>query len=266
MNSVDLKHTTVDRIVRLARIDPRLCGSLLLGAAAQDPADECDRIHLCMIVYNDHAVPDVFADWQRRLCAILPVLSVESTADAPDRHTLSLLLGGPVEIWLRFICASDLQAAGALWQVLFDRIGDLDWRMKVLWVKKTAARRVVPEYEQRMASIKHRMFLAQAALENGRLWQAIIDIGDIRKQVIDLHGLRTGEDAIADRDIDNMEPPFLATLAPTVCTALTRAEAARALQAVIECFLAEIRAAEQNYELDAAPRMENLLQDLPCCV
>ncbi|MBD3240408.1 MAG: hypothetical protein GF331_07470 [Chitinivibrionales bacterium] len=266
MNTHDLKRGTIDRIVRLARIDPRLCGCMLLGYAAQDLADECDRIELCLVIYNDHSVVDVFTDWQRRLCAILPTLSAESSADVEDGFELSFLLNGPLEVSVRFLSSNDIQATGAHWQVLFDRVGDLDWRMKVLWVKKTAARRVVPEYEERMASIKHRVHLARAALETGRLWQAFVDMQDIRKRVIDLHALRTGEDALRNRALDKIDSTLLHRLETTVCTALTRAEVGRALQAIIECYLEEVRTADEVYELDVADQVQSLVQGLPCCV
>lgn len=266
MNPDDHKHSVVDRIVRLARIDPRLCGCMLLGTAAQEQPDDCGHVELCMLVYNDYSVADVFTDWRRRLCAILPAHSVECTADADSHYLLSLLLSGLTEVRVRFICGSDLQATGATWHVLFDRVGDLDWRMKVLWVKKTAARRVVPELEERVASIRHRVFLAQAALETGRLWQSLVDIEDIRKRIIDLHALRTGEDVLENRAVDAMEPAFLENLEATICAALTRSDVARALQAAIECFLGEVRAADSVYDLHAAEQVQSLLQGLACCV
>lgn len=101
----------------------------------------------------------------------------------------------------------------------------------------------------------HDVLHAAVATRRGRPWRAGYYLGLLRWRTIQLAAVRHDVDTSEFKGVDDLPPELLGALEHALPKALTRAELARALRAVIPLFFAQLRAFG-NEEADLADRLE----------
>ena len=236
-----------ERVLALARGEPRITGGAVTGSAAVGAEDRWSDIDLSFGVADDVDLMAVLAGWTDQLSRELGVVHHWDLRSGPTIYRVFLLPGG-LELDVAVTHAGEFGSRGPKFRLQFGE-----------GVERAAAGS--PAVDELIGMGWLCALDARAAIERGRLWAAEYWISSLRDQALALACLRFGEPPAYARGIDRLPPEVLAPYQRGLVRSLDPDELRRALGAASELFIGEV--AETAPELaeplrvtltDAAPR------------
>lgn len=221
-------------------------GSILVGSGAVGFADEYSDLDIIVIV-DDSAEPVQVADrWRHHLLDHLPVLAHSESARAERIILHNFLLENYLEINNCVQPLSLLSATRANYRVLWDRTGRMQSIMDETWNTRKDESPLGRYYSESTSSIWHYINHAYVALKRDRLWQALSDIEEIRRQVIHLRAYREGLEPKRNRDVDKMDEQFRQRLSSLLVGSMTSENLQQRLDVAVRLFFEEASSASRH--------------------
>src|SRR5690348_8366254 len=176
------------RIVEMARNDPRVTAGALTGSTAFSGGDDRSDIDVAFGIVDGVPLEDVLHDWTEVLEHELGVVDHFDLPSGSSIYRVFLLPNG-LEIDVAVTPAKDFGARGPNFRALFGIIHQ------------------VPSMPQPSTSFLiglswHHVLHAHTSIERHKLWQAEYWISEIREHVLALACLRLGENARERRGVD----------------------------------------------------------------
>jgi hypothetical protein len=243
MFTVEGRDGVRNRLLEMAREDPRIVAAALVGSLSLGGGDHWSDLDLTFGLADNAAIDDVLADWTDRLER---EFGVAHLFDLPYLSTIYrvFLFPGNLQLDLSFTPGAEFGAFGPKFELLFG----------------TAVERApspVPSAESVFGWGAHHALRARFCIERGRLWHAEYWIHALRDQALTLACLRHGLPASYGRGLDDLPADVLDRFEDTLVGSVDRAELLRALDRAVDGLLAE---SEQAREL--ASKVEGQLREL----
>lgn len=232
----EFRDTVRERVIGLARSDPRFAGGALTGSSALDLADRWSDLDFAFGIAEGHQLENVLADWTRALDQEFGLIHQFDMHVSQRRISRVFLLPGGLEVDVVVMAADDLGARGPKFRSLFGTTAELEPQPQP-----------DPSYLIGMGWLH--VFHARAFIERERFWQAEYFIRGIRDYVLALACLRLGEDARFGVGADRLPAAVSTPLTDALVRALDAPELRRALAAATRCLIRELE--ERNDQLSA---------------
>ena len=256
MFSVQQRDDVRDRILELARSDPRIVAGAIVGSLALGGGDRFSDLDLTFGVSAAAGVIDVLDDWTVRLRQELDALPlVDLGRDATTYRVF--LLPDLLQVDLSMTPATAFRPAGPRFRLLFGETappgaaepGGAPARIAI----PTAA--LAPDlFGWGVVYALH----ARACIERGRTWQAEHYVGAVRDHALSLSCLRQGLVAVQARGYDDLPPQTLANFENTHVGALDGGALRAALAASVRALMSEGAAAGLRDAAAIAARLAEL--------
>lgn len=170
-----------DRLVQMAKDDPRLVAGALIGSTTVGGGDRWSDLDLTFGLSDDTSLADVLTDWTALLQAEFDAVQL---FDLPYQSTMYrvFLFPGNLQVDLSFTPRAEFGALGPKFTLLFGSA-----------VAKSHPKPTSPQHLFGLGV--HHLVRARICIERGRLWQAEYWIGEARNQALTLachhRGLQT---------------------------------------------------------------------------
>jgi hypothetical protein len=224
--TVEDRERVRERLLALARADPRVVAAAVVGADAADRGDRWSDLDLTFGVAVGESVEAVMAGWTETLATELGAVHLFDLSVAASHYRV-FLAPGSLQIDLSFTPATEFGALGPDFRLLFG----------------TAVERppAPPWHSARHMSglAVHHAVRARFCIERGRRWQAEYWISGVRDQALAIACANRGLEPAYGRGIDQLPAELLAEFEPALVRSLEREELLRALAAAIEVLLQE---------------------------
>ncbi len=232
-----------NRVLDLARSDPRVTAGALTGSSAVGAEDERSDIDVAFGVTDGVSVEAVLNDWTEVLTRELGVLHYW---DLPFRSSIYrvFLLPSGLEIDVAVTPQQEFGARGPRFRTLFGT---------------TRQQEPAPPPSARylIGLGWHHVLHARSYIERGKPWGAEYWISALRDHTVELACLRLGEETAYARGVDRLPATVTGPLAEALVSSLDEAELRRALGVATASFIAELEAADP----DLCARLKPLLQE-----
>src|SRR2546430_2227530 len=217
-----------DRVLELARTDPRVTAGALTGSTAVGAEDEWSDIDVAFGI-SDGLTPDaVLQDWTAVLDREFSALAHFDLRSGSTVYRVFLLPSG-LEVDVAVTPQQDFGARGPRFRTLFGTTR-----------QREAAPQPATQYLIGLGW--HHVLHARSCIERGKPWQAENWISGIRDHVLALACLRLGEDAVFGRGVDRLPATVTGPLAEALVRALDEPELRRALAVATACLIGELEA------------------------
>jgi hypothetical protein len=149
-------------------------------------------------------------------------------AQLNERRLQVCLLDNYLELNFSFRTIETLEAKAASWQVMFDKMGNVDSIMRSTYEKFKESNRIDEgnNYQRKLAEyseqIWHFLFHATAAINRGRFWKVVKELEYARNIIIELKGLRYSLSMHRNSDVDKIPQDELVLLQKTLPFLLTK--------------------------------------------
>jgi hypothetical protein len=217
--TVEERERAQERILELAKSDPRIVAGAAVGSLATGSGDRWSDLDLTFGVAEDTVIADVLEDLTRKVVAAFDAVVL---FDLPFESTIYrvFLLPGALQVDLSFTPASDFGARGPRWKLLFGE--DIE-----------REHTPPPSAREIFGYAVHEAVRARFCIERGRLWQAVYLIDDLRDHAFALASLRRGLEAAFARDVHQLPEELQASFEDTLVRSLEPEELLRALRAAV---------------------------------
>jgi hypothetical protein len=241
--TVEERERVRDRLLAMARADPRIVAGAVVGAAAGKREDRWSDLDLTFGIAAPATVDAVLADWTRDLARDLDAVHL---FDLPVRSTVYrvFLLPGNLQLDLSFTPATDFGPAGPDFRLLFGSAGP-------------GAAPAAPRATHLFGLGAHHAVRARFCIERGRSWQAEYWISGLRDQALALAALTRGLNPWYGRGFDRLPREVLEAAEGALVRSTAREELLRALGAALALLLREAGDARAT-----AARLERPLREL----
>ncbi|MEO6456773.1 MAG: hypothetical protein ABIO92_00650 [Chloroflexia bacterium] len=233
-----------DRVLDLARADPRVTAGALTGSSAVGAEDDWSDIDVAFGIINGISPEAVLDDWTEALTRELGVLH---HWDLPFRSSLYcvFLLPSGLEIDVAVTPQQEFGARGPRFHTLFG-----------------TARQQEPDLPPSARYLIglgwHHVLHARSYIERGRLWGAEYWISALRDHTVELACLRLGEETADVRGVDRLPATVIGPLAEALVRSFDDAELRRSLSVATVSFMAELEA----WDPELCAQLEPLLQEV----
>jgi hypothetical protein len=240
--TVEERERVHERVLELARTDPRVVAGAVVGAQAVGSGDRWSDLDLTFGIEEGVPVKDVLSDFTR---AMEDEFEAVRLFDLPRGKAIYrvFLVPGLLQVDLSFAPASEFGARGPQFALLF---GDT---VEVPQIEQSAA-------DELFGLAAHHAVRARICIERGRLWQAEFWISALRAHALELARLRRGLEAAWGRDLDRLPAQVLADFESALVRRIAADELLRALAVATEGLLRE------GAEVGIAARVEPWLRTL----
>ena len=231
-------------IIERARSDPRISGGAVTGSAAADREDTWSDIDLAFGARSGADIPALLADYGEYMRTTHGAVD---QLDVPSGAWIYrvFLLANTLQVDVAFAPASDFGARAPTFRLVFGEAAQLPH------VPPPAAAMLIG-YAWLYA------LHVRSALARGKLWQAEYMLHNMRDQILALACLRHGVPAREARGIDQLPAEVRARFEPSLMSALSAAEVARAFGATTELALEEARLVDRALAARVEPVMRAL--------
>jgi hypothetical protein len=217
-----------DRVLDLARTDPRVTAGALTGSTALGVEDDWSDIDVAFGLAGGITPDAVLQDWTAVLdqeCGVLDHFDVRSGSSV---YRVFLLPGG-LEVDVGVTPSPDFGARGPHFRALFG---------------PTQQPQAAPQPDARylIGLGWHHVLHARSCIERHKPWQAEYWISGIRDHALALACLRSGEDAFYGRGVDRLPAAVTGPLAAALVRSLDALELRRALAVATGCLIGELEA------------------------
>lgn len=243
MFTVEERDRVRERVLELARDDPRVVAGAVVGSLADGGGDRWSDLDLTFAVADGEALGDVLADWTGR---IVEELDGVHLFDLPSGATIYrvFLLPGTLQLDVSFTPAAAFGAGGPKWRLLFGTA-----------VERPPA--APPSAAELFGYAVHHARGARVVIERGRRWQAEYWISALRDYGLALACRRRGLPARYGRAFDDLPAEVLTAFEGAIVRSLGRDELLRALACAVEGLLGETAEVEE-----LAAKLEPQLREL----
>ena len=217
-----------DRVLEMARADPRVTAGALSGSMAVDEQDEWSDIDVGFGIAEGTTPKGVLDDWTEAFGREFGALHYWDLPSGPSIYRVFLLPTG-LELDVAVTPQHEFGARGPRFRTLFGAARQLEP------APQPAARYLI-------GLGWHHVLHARSSIERGKPWRAEYWISGIRDNVLALACLRLGEDAVFARGVDRLPAEVSNPLADTLVRSLDEGELRRALAAATTCFIRELEA------------------------
>ena len=232
-----------ERLLAIARADPRIVAGAMVGSLATGPGDRWSDLDLTFGLAPGANAAEVLGEWT-------PALAREFGAvhlfDLPLLSTIYrvFLFPGSLQVDLSFTPGAEFGALGPRFKLLFG---------------ETVERAHIPSppASHLFGLGVHHAVRARFCIERGKPWQAEYWISGVRDQALSLACLRLGLPPSYGRGYDDLPPATKAACTDALVRSLDREELLRALGCAIAAML------DESHEVrEMAARVEDPLRGL----
>ena len=243
MFTVEYRGRVRERLIEMARDDPRIESAAAVGGSAQGEADRWSDLDLTFGIAKDASIESVLADWTRNLRKEFDAVTL---FDLPFRSSIYrvFLLPGSLQVDLSFTPGAEFGAYGPRFALLFGSAALHDS------VPPAPAR-----HEFGMGI--HHAVRARSCIERGRLWQAEYWISAVRDHALTLTCIRLGLERDYGRGFDALPIDIRQQAASALVRSIERADLLRALRGAGALLLSESVGVHED-----AKKIEALLREL----
>jgi len=228
MFTVEHRDHVHQRVLELARADPRVTAGALTGSMAFGSGDKWSDIDVAFGIAGGITLEAVLHDWTQVLEREFSVLDHFDLRSGSSIYRVFLLPSG-LEVDVAVTPAEDFGARGPQFHVLFGTTQQ----------QPTTPQ---PKASFLMGLCWHHVLHVRAYIERYKLWQAEYWLSELRHHILELACLRLSENAVEGRGFDRLPSRFREPLAQALVRSLTEAELYRALAVATSCLIAELQA------------------------
>lgn len=217
-----------DRVLELARADPRVTAGALTGSTATGQEDEWSDIDITFGITDGTPLEAVLQDWTKVLIRGFGALDHFDLRSGPSIYRVFLLPSG-LEVDVSVTPQQQFGARGPAFRSLFGTAPQLE--------------AAPPEDARYLIGLAwHHVLHARSCIERGKPWQAEYWIGGIRDHTLALACIRLGEPSVYGRGVDRLPAAVTGPLADALVRSLDELELRRALEVTTACFISELEA------------------------
>ena len=228
MFTVEERNQLRQRVMDLARSDPRVTAGALTGSGAVAAEDEWSDVDIAFGITDAVSLEDVLDDWTEVLVRELGVLHHWDLRSGPSIYRVFLLPNG-LELDVGLSPHKEFGARGPRFRTLFGTPSEVEPSPQ-------------PDPYHLVGLGWHHVLHAHSCIERGKPWQAEYWISAVRDHTLTLACLRLGEEAVYARGIDRLPVSVTDPLSGALVRSLDEAELRRALGVVTACFINEVEA------------------------
>lgn len=232
-----------NRVLELARTDPRVTAGALTGSMAVGGGDEWSDIDVAFGIADGITLDTVLHDWTEVLDREFSVLDHFDLRSGSSVYRVFLLPSG-LEVDVAVTPGQEFGARGPHFRALFGTTHQLEATQQ-------------PSAEYLIGLGWHHVLHARSCIERNKPWQAEYWISGIRDHALALACIRLGENAVYGRGVDRLPAAVTDPLADALVRSLYEPELRRALAVATTCLIGELE--EWNPTLCA--RLKPLLQE-----
>ena len=231
-----------DRILELARTDPRVTAGALTGSMAVDVEDERSDVDVAFGIADGISLEAVLDDWTEAFDREFGVLH---HWDLPFRSSLYrvFLLPGGLELDIGLSPQHDFGPRGPRFRTLFGTTRQQEPSP--------------PSAGYLIGLCWHHLFHARSSIERDKPWRAEYWISALRDHALSLACLRLGEETAEARGVDRLPAAVTGPLSAALVHSLDEEELRRALGVATACFISELEAQDPTL----CARLKPLLQE-----
>ncbi|MFL5798183.1 MAG: hypothetical protein ACJ77A_09645 [Actinomycetota bacterium] len=235
---------TRDRVLELAREDPRITGGAVTGSGSAGAEDRWSDIDLAFGVADEASPEAVLDDWTQLLTGELGVIHHWDLRRERTIYRVYLLPGG-LELDIAVTPAAKFGAYGPRFRLMFGESVERPHSPP-------------PSLDEIVGWGWIYAFTARTAIARERPWTAEYWISALRDQALALACLRLGEPTDYARGFHRLPSEVVAPYEKALVRSLEPAELRRALGLATQLFLAEVR----EHDPELGERLRAPLSDL----
>jgi hypothetical protein len=232
MFTIEQRDRVRDRILDLARNDPRVTAGALTGSMAVGAEDEWSDVDVAFGIAESITPEAVLDDWTEVLVRELGALHHWDLRSGSSIYRVFLLPTG-MEVDVAVTPKQEFGARGPRFRTIFGTTREL----------QSSQQPATQSQAQYLVGLGwHHVLHARSSIERGKPWRAEYWISGIRDHVLALACLRLGEEAVYARGIDRLPAAVTDPLADALVHSLDESELRRALGVATACFINELQA------------------------
>jgi hypothetical protein len=235
--SVQQRDEVRDRILALARSDPRIVAGAVVGSLALGGGDRFSDLDLTFGVSAGAGVIGVLDDWTVTLRNELNALPlVDLGRDATTYRVF--LLPDLLQVDLSMTPVTAFRPAGPGFRLLFGETAPAEAGEAAGAAGRSAAPTATPAADLFGWGVVYALH-ARACIERGRMWQAEHYVGAVRDHALSISCLRQGLVAVQARGYDDLPSQTLANFENTHVGAINAGALGAALSASVRALMGE---------------------------
>jgi hypothetical protein len=232
-----------DRVVEMARADPRVTAGALTGSTSVGAGDEWSDVDVAFGVIDGGTPEAVLNDWTEGLFRELGALDHWDLRAGSWVYRVFLLPSG-LEVDVAVVPERDFGARGPRFRALFGNPRQLEPPS--------------PPDARHIAGLGwHHVLHARSCIERGKPWQAEYWISAVRDYTLTLACLRLGEESAYAKGAHRLPVEVRGPLAGALVRSLDEAELRRALAAATACFIREV----ESLDAELGGRLKPVLEE-----
>ena len=239
--------------------DNRITGILSLGSAETPFADDNAEIDLVVIIEKPSIIKILFTLWVKRLEVLLKSETSYNFILNEDSNRLAILLDNFLEINIQFRVVNRFFLVGNDWRVEFDRKGYI--RSYLDKRNQTREHYVKTTYETHMGTIWQPVVGCVREIRRQNLWRAIAELEILRRQMVEVAGLRHLEFTQNYINMGLLPEMFLIQLRHTLPTAITETAIRRSLKTTLSMLFIETAALDEHFETAYTEQLQQRLSE-----
>lgn len=232
-----------ERIIAMAKSDPRVTAGALIGSTAAGLGDQWSDIDLTFGIAEGTRLQTVLDEWTTWFDRELGALQHWDLPFGPSIYRVFLLPSG-LEVDVSVTPQPEFHPRSPRWRTLFGRAGELQPSPPA-------------DPQNLIGQGWHLVLHSRAAIERGKPWHAEYCISELRDHTLALLCLRLGESTAYAKGVDRLPPSVTAPVAEALVRSLEEPELRRALAVATACFLAELEA----WDAALCARLKPILQE-----
>ncbi len=232
-----------NRVLELARTDPRVTAGALTGSTAVGVGDDWSDIDVAFGIVDGITLDAVLHDWTEVLDREFSVLGHFDLRFGSSVYRVFLLPSG-LEVDVAVTPGQEFGARGPHFRALFGTTHQLEATPQ-------------PAAEYLIGLGWHHVLHARSCIERNKLWQAEYWISGSRDHALALACIRLGENAVYGRGVDRLPAAVTDPLADALVRSLDEPELRRALAVATTCLIGEL----EEWDPTLCARLKPLLQE-----
>lgn len=243
MFTIEFRDHVRQRILELAKADPRVTAGAFTGSMAFEAGDRWSDIDIAFGVAGEIEPEALLNDWTLVLHREFEVLDHFDLHSGPSIYRVFLLLSG-LEADVAVTPAEAFGANGPHFRALFGTSKKLEPAKQ-------------PDASFLIGLCWHHVLHARVCIERHKPWQAEYWISEIRHHLLELACLRLGENPSHGRGFDRLPSLTRDPLVNTLVRSLDELELRRALAETTMCFISELK----QWDAPRCARLLPILQE-----
>lgn len=243
MFTVQQRNNIRNRVLEIARADPRVTAGALTGSSAIGAEDEWSDIDVYFGVTDGTSVLTVLDDWTEIFRREFDIVHYWDLPFSTSIYRVFLLPSG-LEIDVAVTPQQDYGARGPRFRTLFGATRQIE--------------PAPPPSSRYLIGLGwHHVFHARSRIRRGKPWQAAYWIAGVRDQTLALACLRLGNETAYAKGADDLPTAITEPLKDSLVRSLDEPELRRALGVATACFIGELEA----WDSELTALLKPLLQE-----